>query len=227
MYEIKSLDAIVLSYRLQQLDGASYFTTYRLPVSASTEVKLASFRIGSLTSSVQLVAGFGETGVVRLVAVDQAADLALLNIPAYRKPFLTFDESSTAVPKTEVYSLALRPNFFGSKGWWRSLEVRWGELEKPCLLLKVGNDENVSSHLYSLFFLNCKPGNSGSPIVNRLGKVLAVASAMVLPSDDDDSNSEPFTFGVPADRAKEFYNAAIHEGVAPSIPTCLPCCGQP
>ncbi|WP_245850507.1 S1C family serine protease [Longimonas halophila] len=136
----------------------------------------------------------GETYAAELVGSDRLTDLALLKIKADRLPHLTFDTDSEPIPGEWVIALG---NPFGLF-----------EAAEPSVTVGVvsASNRNLQSQRDGRLYRNMiqtdaaiNRGNSGGPLVNALGEVIGVNTAIY----SDSGGSVGIGFAVPAPRAVE------------------------
>jgi serine protease Do len=136
----------------------------------------------------------GDTYPAELVGSDRLTDLALLKIDAEGLAHLTFDTDSDPIPGEWVIALG---NPFGLF-----------EAAEPSVTVGVvsATDRNLQSQRDGRLYRNMiqtdasiNRGNSGGPLVNALGEVIGVNTAIY----SDSGGSVGIGFAVPAPRAVE------------------------
>lgn len=145
----------------------------------------------------------GDTYTANLVGSDRLTDLALLKIDAEDLAHLTFDTESAPIPGEWVIALG---NPFGLF-----------EAAEPSVTVGVvsATNRNLQSNRDGRLYRNMiqtdaaiNRGNSGGPLVNALGNVIGVNTAIY----SDSGGSVGIGFAVPASRAVEILEELRTEG---------------
>lgn len=145
----------------------------------------------------------GETYTAELVGSDRLTDLALLKIEAGNLPHLTFDTDTAPIPGEWVIALG---NPFGL---FEAAEpsVTVGVVSATNRNLQSGRDGRLYRNMIQTDAA-INRGNSGGPLVNALGDVIGVNTAIF----SDSGGSVGIGFAVPAARAVEILNELRERG---------------
>lgn len=134
-----------------------YIVTNQHVIAAASEIKV------SLSD--------GREFEARVVAEDEATDLAILSIPAVRLFEVTFGDSRRVGVGDRVFALG---NPFGLEGTFSS-----------GIVSALGRSARIQNVSYTGFIQTdavINPGNSGGPLVNRRGEVIGVNTAIATES---------------------------------------------
>ena len=208
-YQFRSIDEIHLVYRVNSLDGQVYHSGYLVEVNW---IFLANGgnSAGWIEVKQMTLEAVGTSGVVKLVAFDEAADLAIINVPRTESSFVPFDEAALLAPTDTFYSFALREQTLGRK-LWPKLEIKWGLVQSHCGWKKIDQRPRMvaSLKMYSKF------GNSGSAVFSDNGLVAGVLVGKNI--------YRPETFIIPAAYAQAFYRYSIDPGASKPVLDCSTC----
>lgn len=156
--------------------------------------------------SLEVIFANGDKAPARLIGADQYADTAVIKVDVPVPAVAQFGDSATLQPGETVIAIGSALGDFKNT-------VTAGVVSATGRNLDSGNGYSLEGLIQTDAAIN--HGNSGGPLINALGQVIGINTAIVRSDNSSGDVAEGLGFAIPSNTVKNVADQLIQKGYVP------------